>query len=210
MVNIHSIVLSELTLACDEACAQLSLSEQQAAAQLVHDDRRSAYIKSHYLLRRLLADAIGCDMQAIEYQYSTHGKPEVVGQSIHFNLSHSADMAVVAISREGPVGVDVECCRPRDTLLKLARRFFAKPEVAYIESASDQLTAFYQVWTAKEAYLKAQGLGISSGLQCFSVVDGGCFLPALDGLYIHSIDVGAGYIAMLVTEGVQELVISHD
>jgi 4'-phosphopantetheinyl transferase len=95
-----------------------------------------------------------------------HGKPHVAGDRIAFNLSHSEALAIVAVSREGPLGVDLEYRgRPRDTAA-LARRYFTAAEAALVAADPD---AFYRIWTRKEAWVKAQGAGLAIPLDTVDV-----------------------------------------
>ena len=98
------------------------------------------------------------------------GKPYIEGNPVYFNLSHSKEYAVCAIS-DVETGVDIEAIRSAD--LKLAERFFASEETAYLKSVSpDSVDAeFTRLWTLKESFIKAQGKGIGIGLNSFSVTD---------------------------------------
>ncbi|HQW90080.1 MAG TPA: 4'-phosphopantetheinyl transferase superfamily protein, partial [Nitrospira sp.] len=106
-----------------------------------------------------------------------HGKPALSGQScavqdIQFSLSHSGAYAVVAVAAGRAVGVDVEVRRPDVDALKLAERFFAAGEAQQIIQAQGdaQQRLFYRSWTAKEAYLKGRGVGLSLGLDRFEIL----------------------------------------
>src|SRR5262249_24011032 len=108
---------------------------------------------------------------AIRFAYQTRGKPVLVEDDprrpTYFNLSHSEDLCLVAVSRLGPVGVDVEKRRPPPNLLDIARRSFGRKDFALLDQLADPKRAnlFLQIWTCKEAYLKATGEGLSSALR---------------------------------------------
>jgi 4'-phosphopantetheinyl transferase len=108
-----------------------------------------------------------------------HGKPELAGaftgSGLHFNLAHSAALALVAVTRAGPIGVDVERIRPMPNAGDMVTRFFSKREAAAFQALSeDQKTeAFFRLWTRKEAWLKATGEGIAGSLDRVEVA----FLP---------------------------------
>lgn len=93
------------------------------------------------------------------------GKPALVwpALSLAFNLSHSADLVVCALGWQCELGVDVEYVVPRERLLALARRFFSADECAVLGglSGTAQRAAFYDIWTAREAYFKALGCGLA-------------------------------------------------
>ena len=91
------------------------------------------------------------------------GRPEFARKGIgDFNISHSASLAVAAFCSHGRIGIDIERVDRSRNIVGISERFFCSVERAYIESASDKYLAFYKLWTAKEAFLKANGVGISS------------------------------------------------
>ena len=101
-----------------------------------------------------------------EIKKHENGKPYIEGSPVFFNISHSASFAAVAFS-DGEVGVDIELLRDVD--LRIAEKFHAD-EQRYVFSSEDKRTAFFEVWTAKEAYLKKSGTGITVPLNSFSVI----------------------------------------
>jgi 4'-phosphopantetheinyl transferase len=106
--------------------------------------------------------------------YGLQGKPAVeqsnILNNIQFNLSHSGDRAVYAISAQDPVGIDLEYIHPIGAA-DLVDRFFSAPEQAIFHSlpVSLQQLAFFHAWTQKEAYLKACGTGLSTPLDQIEV-----------------------------------------
>mgnify|MGYP006283116595 CR=1 FL=1 len=125
----------------------------------------------------LLALHTGMKPESVVLETSKHGKPHLPGTDLRFNISHSGEFGIVAISRGFEIGVDTELLRPRANVIRLARRFFAPEEVDRVEraSAEEQLAVFYRIWTRKEAFLKAIGIGIRLKLSCFAVsADPGC------------------------------------
>ena len=126
-------------------------------------------------LRRMLAGYTGASPEGLAFTYGPDGKPglhpDAHPDHVCFNLSHSGDFAACAVRRERAVGLDIEMIRPSPDFLKIARRFFAPDEAEQLEAlpAGEQLAAFYQCWTAKEALVKAWGQGLSAPLDQFSV-----------------------------------------
>ena len=100
-------------------------------------------------------------------RYGEHGKPEVEG--ICFNLSHSQDMVVCAVSGM-PVGCDIE--KIGELKEGIAERFFTKNEVKYLErfQGNEKRDEFYRLWTMKESYMKMTGEGMSLSLDCFEFI----------------------------------------
>jgi 4'-phosphopantetheinyl transferase len=128
--------------------------------------------------------------------HPTHGRPRVAGHDeISFSVSHSGAAALVALAIGGvTVGVDLEARRPRARLPELARRIMTPEQFdAWQPLEPDaRLDDFLRVWTAKEAYLKAIGLGIVTRLAEVPV--------APDGWHIAPLTAPPGYVAALATD----------
>jgi len=119
-------------------------------------------------LRATLADALGCAADDLHIVRDVRGKPQLSATQAHwhFSLSHSGALALLALA-DLPVGVDLEAPRPQLRALALAARYFAADESAALQQLSHgrQALAFRQLWTAKEAVLKADGSGLAYGLE---------------------------------------------
>lgn len=150
--------------------ALLSPTEIARADRFRFDHHRRRYQIAHGALRILLANHLHCSHASIAFTYSERGKPAIADhcqpQGLQFNLSHSEDLAIVGISRDRLIGVDVEYIREMDNLDSLVKRFFCAEEYRYFQQAppQEQQQIFFQLWTAKEAYLKATGAGLAGGL----------------------------------------------
>jgi len=154
----------------------LSAQERERAERFIRQEHRRTYAVSHIVLRLILAQALSCQARDLLFCADKHGKPTLVSESgvspLQFNLSHSAEKALVAVSTLHPVGADIEQVRRQANLRELAQRFFSQQEQAALENVEgDQAyrRAFYRAWTRKEAFLKAVGVGIVYGLDRFSV-----------------------------------------
>lgn len=157
--------------------ALLSRDERNRLARFAFERDRHRFALSHGLLRVILARYVDIEAGRIEFATGTHGKPAVSGPSgatgaIEFSLSHSGAYALVAVTTGRAIGVDVEVRRPDAEVLKLAQRFFVPGESQMIASIQGeaQQRLFYRFWTAKEAYLKGRGVGLSLGLDRFEVI----------------------------------------
>lgn len=158
----------------EELAAVLSPDEVERAARFrspAHQDRARI---TRGILRTLLGRHAQRDAREISFTHSEHGKPALPPTSgIHFNLSHSGEYAAFAITRLGAVGVDVERIREdMPQLDEIARRYFAASEQAQLQSVEegDRVRAFFTLWTRKEAFVKARGDGVCSGLEQFEVL----------------------------------------
>lgn len=118
------------------------------------------------LLSQLLNQRTGIPREKLVLTFDYYGKPHLEGSGIHFNLSHSGDWIACVIG-DHPIGVDVEGIQPID--LEIANHFFAKSEVAdlMILPAEKRLPYFFTLWSLKESYIKAEGLGVSIPLDSF-------------------------------------------
>ena len=127
-------------------------------------------------LRRILARETGLAPADLVIWESNHEKPRLVlspgAPKVFFNVSHSADYAVIAVSRDAEVGVDIEQIRAGQPFQGLARRFYSPGENGWLESIAPerQAEAFCRIWSVKEAVLKCAGLGLSVPTQKVEVV----------------------------------------
>jgi 4'-phosphopantetheinyl transferase len=165
-VDLWFLDLSEFALKSHaEFSTLVSIDELNRALQF---KKKSAnFLTTRALLRVLLAHYTGLDAQELLFTRTQHGKPFLSNAQaeIHFNLSHCNDLAVLAISACGEVGVDIESASERD-YLKIAKRYFHDNELQALRDCTeaDRKILFYKLWTLKEAFFKATGGGISSGL----------------------------------------------
>jgi 4'-phosphopantetheinyl transferase len=151
------------------------VDESQRAARFHFEAARDRFIAAHGCLRDILARYLRCEPDQLSFSIGAHGKPAIAAISfnrgIEFNLSHSGDLALVAVAWEQRVGVDVERIRDGISAQVIARQYFSRSEVAELLALpSDyQEVGFFNCWTRKEAYIKAQGLGLSLPLESFDV-----------------------------------------
>ena len=154
--------------------AILDPAESDRAARFVRQSDRARYQASHAALRLILGDALKIAPGDLRLQAGAAGKPELAGpnrNAVDFNLSHSGSLALVGVTHGAAIGVDVEAIRPIADALRIARAHFAPDEAAALaELPADQIeTAFFGLWTRKEAVVKALGTGLSLPLDRFSI-----------------------------------------
>lgn len=150
--------------------------DERSRAESYHFERhRRRYIACRGQLRKILAGYIQCSTTSIEFQYGDRGKPDLAaGQTASktkFNVSKSEELALIAVTNAGHIGIDIEHLRPVSDAAKLAQRYFAAPEVETLLSAPTSLheRIFLEIWTRKEAFIKATGQGLSYPLNQFAV-----------------------------------------
>lgn len=159
---------------CLERCmGWLDDVERHRAARLVREEDRRHYVLAHGGLRTVLSRYLGIRPGMIALDRGEAGKPflgrELREQSaITFNLSHAHGRALIAVSKAQEVGVDLEFVRPDVEVGDLSKRFFTRAEhTAILQSAQEQRAAiFFRYWVAKEALLKAQGIGLGGLSDC--------------------------------------------
>lgn len=149
----------------------LSLDERERAARFRFDRDRDRYVAGRGLLRCLLGAYTGREPAAIAFSYGPYGKPSLQDAALHFNLSNSGAVALIALSASAELGVDLELAREDFSREHIAERFFSPAEVRDLRALApeEQPTAFLRCWTRKEAFIKARGDGLSLALDSFDV-----------------------------------------
>lgn len=145
----------------------LSRDEHARAARFVFDRDRIRYLAGRARLRCILGRYLGLPPEKIVFDYGPYGRPSVRG--IVFNLSHTGDLALLAVTRDVALGVDIETVREID--MGVADAHFSPSEIEALHALPtvQRTAAFYRCWTRKEAYLKAKGTGLSTALASFTV-----------------------------------------
>ncbi len=154
-----------------ESLASLSTVEHERAARFVFERDRRRYLASHCALRQLLFARIGTPAVQLVFEDGPFGKPALCNEpQCAFNLSHSEDVAVIALAATGEIGVDVEMLRPMPDAVDLARQNFSAAECAELAATppEHQSLAFLLGWTRKEACLKAIGSGLTIAPNIFT------------------------------------------
>lgn len=150
-----------------EWLSSLPASEQQQASRFRFARDRIRYVLGKYMVRDLLARALHTQPQQIEFAFNKYGKPTLVRDcSVTFNLAHAAEYVVCALAVERDIGVDIEAERSDIDFMDLALPNFCASEIRNLEAScgTRRLHLFYKYWTLKEAYLKAEGSGLNTGL----------------------------------------------
>lgn len=197
--------------------ALLSQDEVARADRFVRAIDGTRFAEGRAAMRRILAGYVGSSPQQLGFSYSSSGKPELAGRwqssKIQFNLSHSQSIALLAVSREREVGIDVEWMNPKTSVMEISERFFSKDEVAALQAfpEEEQSLAFFQCWTRKEAFIKALGQGLAIPLDSFDVSFGGKQAALLKSVRsgltdasrwkLYDLPIDAGYAAALAAEG---------
>lgn len=169
-------------------------------------------------LQALLGVYLGVPAEAVVLTAGEHGRPELAppwNAVLHFNWSHSGDKAIIVVARGLVPGIDIERVRTRPRSGELAERFFHPDEAAKLSALEEprRELAFLQLWTGKEAVLKALGRGVAFGLHRLhlSVESGSSDLIWLDGddatqWQLQRLDVDPDYIASVAWRGPRRVI----
>ncbi|MBS1799373.1 MAG: 4'-phosphopantetheinyl transferase superfamily protein [Acidobacteria bacterium] len=152
----------------------LTLEEQERAERRRAGRVREEFVVARACLRLLLGSALDIEPPGVLLTEGLYGKPAVFQdrRSISFNVTHSRGMILIALSRSGDVGIDIERIDSSLDIMEVAESAFHPDEVASLRSIDSPETkrlAFYRCWTQKEAIIKADGRGLSLPLTCFKV-----------------------------------------
>lgn len=174
-----AVAISECRLDCDadialdDAYDELNAEERDRAASFVFPRDRDRYIRAHGFLRRQLGAFLGLSARNVPITVGEGGKPFVDGHAVSFNLSHSADHAVVAIAASGDLGIDLELLDRSlgDQLDGLSRMCMTVDEQDALAASppDERIARFLSYWTAKEARMKLMGEGMSLEPQTISL-----------------------------------------
>ena len=161
------IILVKTSEIKESDLASLSFARQEKANRYVKEKDRLLSLAAGIALDKGLQE-YGLKEKDATILTDEHGKPYLKDyQNIHFNLSHSGDLALAAFD-EKEIGCDIERIRPLKE--DVAKRCFSKEEQEYISKAKDKDEAFTRIWVYKESFIKALGIGLGMDLSSFSAI----------------------------------------
>lgn len=200
-----------------EVSEWLDASETARASRYHFEHHRRRFIARRAARRAILGALLGTvSPKEVPFREVGSGKPEVCGVGsvpLHFSASHSEEIALVAVCRDMPIGVDVEMYRMVEGSLWEVRHLFSEGERMALEAMSERERAknFFDCWTRKEACLKADGAGLEIPLDSFEVPTGALgdgVIVALSGghrkgleVALHALDIRVDAAAALAIEG---------
>lgn len=173
--NIHVFLLDYNLYNYDAFFSYLSEEEIERANKLKIEEKKKQFIITRSLLRKLLSNALNKSATEINFSYGENKKPYIEekynNKSVEFNISHSCNYGLIAITLETSIGVDIEKINQEIDFESLSNRFFSEKEKLELNHLDDnkKIDAFYRGWVRKESFIKAIGKGIAFGLDRFSV-----------------------------------------
>jgi 4'-phosphopantetheinyl transferase len=174
-VHIWRIYLDQSPTVLKLLEAILSEDEVQRADRFYFDTDRNRFVVARGCLRNILGRYLKVDPDGLKFRYTKYGKPDLIDRMnpdrLRFNVSHSQELALIAVTVNQDVGVDIEYIRDDLADDQIARRYFSKDESsAYLSLPESMRTeTFFAIWTRKESYIKARGEGLSLPLNQFDV-----------------------------------------
>jgi 4'-phosphopantetheinyl transferase len=199
----------------DALRSTLTPDELARAARFVFVRDRERFVVGRGLLRAILVRYMGDSPSALRFGYNMHGKPFLSApdsDALQFNVSHTKQLALIAVRRRGQVGIDIERIREPIDYAPIAAEMFSAAERAALYATPEplRLSAFFGFWTRKEAYIKARGEGLGSALNQFDTTLRSDELVGVvrvedsagDELWaLRALHPAQGYIAAVVVEG---------
>ena len=170
-IHLWKTHLEQSSINIEEKFKILNEEEKIKAQKFRFEKHQKRFTIARSNLKRILSFYLSISPQEVNFQYNAYGKPQLLDNintiDLQFNISHSEDIAIYGITCHNLIGVDIEYIRPMPEAENLAKRFFSRKEFEEIRRLSypEKNREFFRFWTAKEAYLKAIGKGISGGLE---------------------------------------------
>jgi phosphopantetheine--protein transferase-like protein len=192
----------------------ISPDEQFRADKFHFDKNRETYITCHAILRSVLAKSMNISPLEVTYGYGLNNKPSIPGNPLYFNITHTKEAFAFAVSNDFNVGIDLERINQNTDILPVMESFFSKKEREYIlmpKTDPEIRNRFFQLWTRKEALLKAFGTGIIDNLAQVEVSENGNLLnrKLFDKLnfdteitthFLYSKKIGNSYLSIAIPD----------
>lgn len=195
----------------------LAPDELKRSQKFRFTEHQNRFIISWALLRLILEIYLKTKASLIHFQYNPYGKPflsnKSKGECIKFNMSHSGNISLYAVTRNREIGIDVEFIKSDIDELEIAKHFFSPHEIGELLQVPSQLRkkAFFDCWTRKEAFIKARGEGLSIPLDSFDVslapgqparlMSTRSDKSEISKWFLKELYPGPGYAGALVVEG---------
>ena len=216
-VHVWRVFIDTTNFQSESLLETLSVDELIRAEQFHFEKDQKRFIMARGILRMILGHYLGKKPYELRFEYTAHGKPVLATNdgcdTLSFNLSHSGEIVLYAVTRSRKIGIDVERIRDNFDLEQIAHRFFSAGEISSLDKIHKQKQSevFFQYWTRKEAFIKAMGKGVSFPMeQCdVSLINGKNSSPiTLLGdnresscWYGQDLFPGHGYVAAIAVEG---------
>ena len=203
-IDLWSIHLPDYRNELEHFRSLLNGEEVERASKFFKPKDAERFVLCRGLLRRILGKALKREPSSISFNHNEHGKPFLPDTELEFNVSHSRDRLLVAVTAGRSVGVDIEFRRDGVAMNSIAKRWFSPDEQAFLQGSEKPKETFFDIWAEKEAYMKALGLGIFHDLNSFTVPLGkDPFLPMFGKnkeWFFQTLEIDPAYAAAIVSE----------
>jgi 4'-phosphopantetheinyl transferase len=209
MLQIWKADLKVWTTRTELLAGLLSDVERERLGRYKIPTKRTEFALSRGLLRVVLGSYLGQDPGSLEIHVSQQGKPYLPNQEIRFNISHSGSLLLCACGLHQNIGIDIQQIYAISSLETIAKRYFSFVESEYLAAVESPQEAFFEIWTAKEAYLKAVGAGFTGSPTEVSLLPDlrqtGRFTvtnpsAGSKGWSVYNLEVGKGFKAALAAD----------
>ena len=186
-------------------CRELLTGEElERAAKFRRPADAEVFILCRGMLRRVLADCLNTEPAELRFNRNAQGKPFLEDGKLDFNVSHSRDRLLIAVTAGRAVGVDIEFRRGGLNMKSIAKRWFAPEEQEFFQTLEKPEEGFFEIWAKKEAYVKALGVGIYKDLNTFAVPLGEKpFFPTIGKngqWFFQTLEIDPDYAAAIASE----------
>jgi 4'-phosphopantetheinyl transferase len=207
-IHIWAVRLDDATVDLDLDLDLLSPEERERLARFKFERDRRRYLVAHIALHDILRRYLPSEPARVSFDIGANGKPRLphapASSDVEFNLSHSHEMALLAVCHKREVGIDIEYVKEDFECQEVAERFFSAREIVAMRGlpVSLQRQAFFKCWTSKEAFLKAKGTGLSGALDeveiTLTAADQVRITAGVPGWSLSEVDPIDGYEGALV------------
>lgn len=196
----------------DRCRCLLTQEELKRATKFFKPQDAERFILCRALLRQILGDYLTADPAVLSFEHNGNGKPFLADEELEFNVSHSRDRLLIAVTSGRAVGVDIEFRRSGINMNAIATRWFAPEERDFFQSlpalsSVERETpeyAFFDIWTKKEAYVKALGIGIFKEMADFAVPLGNTpgvpMIGKNEEWFFQTLEIDPAYAASVVSK----------
>ena|SRR3990167_3686414 len=213
-LDLWRIYLNPQNVTVEDCLSALSEDEQKRGFGFVFLQNRTHYFIARFSMRMILSYYLDTKPSKIEFAYNEYGKPFLKNREIEFNLSHCNEQAILAVTHQSLLGIDIEYMNHELDLQPIAQEILSEREYQEFSSLDYpfQTRAFYRAWTCKEAFTKCLGYGLFFDVRCcqvnlnpFEKVDLlSIDCPGLNSQDYHIYDIRTNisdYIAVTVNKG---------
>jgi 4'-phosphopantetheinyl transferase len=162
------------TYLAEKLLNSLSVQEKSKIKNIKISEVKHRSIISKFITKSIISKYLGKYIDEVVFDYNKFGKPSLSADinsiNLKFNISHSGDIGILAISREKLIGIDVEQLNYLDDIEDIINNYFSDYEISLLNDSknSNRIELFYKIWTGKEAFIKAIGQGLTFPLKNIS------------------------------------------